>query len=79
MDNLEVETPGSSQRALRIQLRKILGEISLSELALDFIGTAFFEDSYELIKMLGAGTFGIVAMVKEKSTNNEYAMKVFFL
>jgi len=45
---------------------------------LDLIDTIFFGDLYEKHQILGAGSFGIVIKVKEITSNNFYAMKVFF-
>jgi len=76
--NNTVESPRNLDNVLECQLSKMFGEASINELPLDLIETVFFEDLYEREKILGAGTFGIVIKVKEKLTNNEYAMKVFF-
>ena len=39
----------------------------------------FKKDNFTKIRRLGKGTYGEVFLVKDKITNNEYAMKVIYL
>jgi len=73
-----LESSGDSQKELSSKLLTMLGGTPLNELPLDYIDTVFFGDLYEQKKLLGAGTFGIVIKVMEKSTQMHYAIKVFF-
>jgi hypothetical protein len=80
------ETPRSpthkkvtQQRELKVKLRQCLHDNKLKDLALDYLGTQTFNDVYLFEELLGAGAFGVVLRVVERSTGEEYAMKVPFL
>jgi hypothetical protein len=66
----------SDKKDLMQRLKQCLHGYKLQDLELDFIGTQFFTDIYLIDCVLGAGSFGVVLKVIERSTGNEYAMKV---
>ena len=61
------------------KLKRILHGAKLEELPLDFIATTFFADLYLLDTVMGSGAFGVVLKIVERSTGNEFAMKVTLL
>ena len=68
--------PLNTPSRLRQKLADMLDGIPLGELPLDYINTKFFGDVYEAREVLGAGSYGIVVRVTEKSTGEQYAVKV---
>jgi len=65
------------KESLLQKLKQCLHGYKLQDLALDFIETQFFSDVYIMDYILGAGSFGVVLKVTERSTSKQYAMKVF--
>ena len=77
------ETPRSPMHKMatdtkepRLKLKQLLRGNNIEELALDFIATQYFGDLYLLDAVLGAGSFGVVLQVVERSSGKELAMKV---
>ena len=58
------------------KLKQLLHGLKLEDLPLDFIATHCFGDLYILDSVLGAGAFGVVLQIVERSTGEELAMKV---
>ncbi len=58
------------------KLKQLLRGGRIEELQLDFIATQHFDNLYILDAILGAGAFGVVLQVIERSTGQELAMKV---
>jgi len=63
-------------KSITHKLNSILSNCRLNDLSLDFLGTKTFSDLYLKEDLLGAGAFGVVLKVIERSTGKEYAMKV---
>ena len=83
--NVPDETPRSPMHKKVIdtkeskkKLEQFLHGSKLNELPLDFIATHCFGDLYLLDSVLGAGAFGVVLQIVEKSTGQELAMKVSY-
>ena len=58
---------------LRNELASKIGQFDLAKL------DQFKKADFTKIRLLGKGSYGKVFLVKDKITNNEYAMKVIYL
>ena len=60
----------------RIKMNQLLYGEELEDLTLDYLECTSFGDIYVFHELLGSGTYGVVISILEKSTGDEYAMKV---
>lgn len=63
-------------KAATHKLNEILSGAKLEDLPIDFLGTKTFSDIYLKETLLGAGAFAVVLKVIERSTAEEFAVKV---
>ena len=68
-----IEIKVRSIEELQKQLASQISQFDLAKL------DQFKKDNFTKIRLLGKGTYGEVFLVKDKTTKNEYAMKVIYL